>query len=124
MHRTSHSSLKELFYLNGTPYDQLAILDESKLAEVGLPWSAPTILLYSIGANLAIGATITHVLLWYGKEIMEVIHKYRAGENFDPHLAKMKVYKEVPMWWYLVVLLISFAMAMATIYTGHARLPW
>lgn len=30
----------------------------------------------------------------------------------------MKVYKEVPMWWYGGVLLGSFAMAMATCYTG------
>ena len=28
------------------------------------------------------------------------------------------------MWWYTLVLVISFAMAMATIYTGHSALPW
>lgn len=83
-----------------------------------------------------------HVLLWYGKDILEIIRKYRvctydsldahtlikfycqAGETYDPHLAKMKVYAEVPMWWYMLVFLASFAMAMATIYTGHSQLPW
>ncbi|KAJ3513900.1 hypothetical protein NLJ89_g2700 [Agrocybe chaxingu] len=119
-----------LFYENGTLYDQLAILDENfrldpaKLAEQGLPWFASSQVLTKIGFNLAIGATITHVILWYGKDIIEVIRKYRAGENYDPHLAKMKVYPEVPMWWYLAVFVASFSMAMATIYTGHSGLPW
>lgn len=39
----------------------------------------------------------------------------QRGESFDPHLAKMKLYREVPMWWYALVLLGSFAMAMATL---------
>jgi hypothetical protein len=86
------------------------LLDEAKLAQVGLPWFAPTNMLYSIGSNLAIGATITHVAVWYGKEIYENIQAYRRGEAYDPHLAKMKVYPEVPMWWYGLVFLASFAM--------------
>jgi hypothetical protein len=28
------------------------------------------------------------------------------------------------MWWYIAVFLGSFAMAMATVYTGHSGLPW
>ncbi|KAF8801788.1 peptide transporter MTD1 [Phlegmacium glaucopus] len=119
-----------LFFENGTLYDQLAILDSnfrldpSKLAQQGLPWFASSQVIYSIGVNLSIGATIMHVLLWYGKDIIEVIRKHQAGENYDPHLTKMKVYPEVPMWWYVAVLVVSFAMAMATIYTGHSGLPW
>ncbi|KAF8200156.1 peptide transporter MTD1 [Pholiota molesta] len=119
-----------LFNEDGTLYDQLSILDENfrldpaKLEQVGLPWFAGTQVLWKIGGNLAIGATIMHVLLWYGKDILDVIRKYRAGENYDPHLAKMKVYNEVPMWWYILVFIGSFAMAMSTIYTGHSGLPW
>ncbi|KAF8920813.1 peptide transporter MTD1 [Mucidula mucida] len=119
-----------LFYENGTLYDQLSILDddfrldEAKLDVVGLPWFASSQVLTKIGSNLAIGATITHVLIWYGKGILGVIRQYRAGENYDPHLAKMKVYHEVPTWWYIAVFVGSLAMAMATIYTGHSGLPW
>lgn len=36
----------------------------------------------------------------------------------------MKVYNEVPMWWYIAVFVGSFAMAMATIYTSKSGLPW
>ncbi|KAG6898080.1 hypothetical protein C0992_006000 [Termitomyces sp. T32_za158] len=119
-----------LFNENGTRYNQLAILDEhfkldtTKLAQVGLPWFASSQVITRIGSNLAIGATIMHVALWYGKDIVDVIKKYRAGDSYDPHLAKMKVYSEVPMWWYIFTFVGSFAMAMATIYTGHSSLPW
>ncbi|KAF8663701.1 hypothetical protein AX16_000876 [Volvariella volvacea WC 439] len=121
---------QSLFYENGTRYNQLLILDENlmldhaKLAEQGLPWFASSQVLTKIGANMAIGATITHVFLWYGKDIITVIKKYRAGETYDPHLAKMKVYREVPMWWYLATFAACFGMAMATLYTGHSGLPW
>lgn len=80
--------------------------------------------LTKIGTNLAIGATFTHVFLWYGKDIVDAIRKYRAGDNYDPHLEKMKIYSEVPMWWYIVVFVGSFAMAMATVYTSGSGLPW
>ncbi|KAL0579510.1 hypothetical protein V5O48_002503 [Marasmius crinis-equi] len=121
---------QELFTSNGSQYDQLAILDEnfrldeSKLAVQGLPWFAGAQVLYRIGQNLAIGATFTHVAIWYGKEIRDAIRMYRSGDYVDAHMQKMQVYKEVPMLWYAGVLLGSFAMAMATVYTGHADLPW
>ena len=54
-------------------------LDPTKLEAVGLPWFAGTNLLWKIGGNLAIGATITHVFIWYGKDIVEVIRKYRVS---------------------------------------------
>ncbi|KAJ8079376.1 hypothetical protein PM082_021881 [Marasmius tenuissimus] len=121
---------QELFTDNGSAYDQLAILDdqfrldESKLEAQGLPWFSGAQVLYRIGQNLAIGATFMHVGLWYGKEIIDAIRMYRTGDYVDAHMQKMKVYKEVPMWWYAAVLLGSFGMAMATVYTGHADLPW
>ncbi len=36
----------------------------------------------------------------------------------------MKVYDEVPMWWYAGMFVASIAMALATNYTGEALLPW
>ncbi|KAG6827810.1 hypothetical protein H0H92_010388 [Tricholoma furcatifolium] len=102
----------------------ICMLDKSKLAEVGLPWYATSQVITRIGANLAVGATIMHVAVWYGKDIVEIIRKYRAGESYDPHFDKMKVYPEVPMWWYILTFVGSFAMAMATLYTGHSGLPW
>ncbi|KAF8148520.1 OPT oligopeptide transporter protein-domain-containing protein [Mycena galopus ATCC 62051] len=111
---------QELFYENGTQYNQLAILDANFRLDVqGLPWFSSSQVLYKIGTNLSIGATITNVILWYGRDIVEVIKRYRA---YDPHLAKMK--EKVPMRWYIVIFFGSFGMAMATIYTGHSGMPW
>ncbi|KAF6765569.1 OPT oligopeptide transporter protein-domain-containing protein [Ephemerocybe angulata] len=121
---------QQLFYENGTEYDQLTILDErfnldpAKLAVQGLPWFASSQVIGRIAVNLSVGVTFTHVLLWYGKDILDVINKYRRGENYDPHFEKMKVYAEVPMWWYAAMLIGCFGMAMGTIYTSNSGLPW
>ncbi|KAJ3542748.1 hypothetical protein NMY22_g3390 [Coprinellus aureogranulatus] len=121
---------QQLFYENGKRYNQTLILDENfrldpvKLAEQGLPWFASSQVVAKIGHSLAIGSTITHVFVWYGKDIIECIRKYRRGETYDPHLAKMKVYREVPIWWYLAMLAACFAMAMSTIYAAKSGLPW
>lgn len=42
----------------------------------------------------------------------------------DPHYIKLQVYKQVPRWWYLCILVVAFAMAQATNYTGESGLPW
>ncbi|KAH8101853.1 peptide transporter MTD1 [Cristinia sonorae] len=119
-----------LFTEEGKRFQQKLILDENfmldkqKLAEIGLPWLASSQVISKIGANMAIGATFTHVLLWYGPSIIKAIKDYYRGASEDPHLAKMKAYNEVPMWWYAAVFLGSFGMAMGTSYAGKSGLPW
>lgn len=53
--------------------------------------------MYYIGCNLAIGATITYVALWYRESIVKAAREFRRGAVDDAHYAKMRVYKEVPM---------------------------
>ena len=48
----------------------------------GLPWFASSGVINYIGSNLSIGATITHVLLWYGKDIIGVIRNYRVSFSY------------------------------------------
>ncbi|GAA5902251.1 hypothetical protein JCM8208_007240 [Rhodotorula glutinis] len=121
---------QQLFYKNGTVYDQLAILNadyslnSTALAEQGVPWYAASNAVYYLGSNLAIGATLTHVGIWYWRPILNAIKGFRTRTIEDPHYQKMLVYKEVPMWVYGSIILVSFAMAMATCYTGHSQLPW
>ncbi|BGP54983.1 hypothetical protein JCM8202v2_002571 [Rhodotorula sphaerocarpa] len=121
---------QQLFYENGTIYDQLSILNpdyslnETALAEQGLPWYAASNAIYYLGCNLAIGATLTHVGIWYWRPILNAVRQFRTRQINDPHYQKMLVYKEVPMYIYGAIILISFAMAMATCYTGHSQLPW
>ena len=77
---------------NIIPFTRLKLL-------LSKPWFAPTNAIYFLGCNLAIGATFTHVFLWYLPEIRGAIASYRASGHDDPHYRKMQVYKEAPMWW-------------------------
>ncbi|GAA6039532.1 hypothetical protein JCM8097_008371 [Rhodosporidiobolus ruineniae] len=104
---------QDLYYENGTLYDQTTILDadynlnSTALEEQGLPWY-----------------TTSCVFLWHWKEIKEAFQAFRTRSINDPHYEKMKRYKEVPSWVYGAIVLGSFAMAMATCYTGDSHLPW
>jgi OPT family oligopeptide transporter len=61
---------QELFYLNGTLYNQTLILnskyevDPTLLAEQGLPYYAGTWVAQLLASNLGLGATFTHLLIW------------------------------------------------------------
>ena len=66
-----------MFYENGTLYDQLLILnsnyevDPTLLAEQGLPYYAGTFVVNLISTNMALAATITHLLLWNHDDLCE-----------------------------------------------------
>ncbi|KAK0208764.1 OPT oligopeptide transporter [Desarmillaria ectypa] len=119
-----------LYFENGTEYDQSLILDAdysinaTKLEAVGLPFMAGTQVISKIGASLSFGATVTHMILWNGKQVWDTIKIARANKIDDAHYERMKVYEEVPMWWYAGMFVASIAMALATNYTGEALLPW
>ncbi|KNZ81750.1 hypothetical protein J132_10028 [Termitomyces sp. J132] len=61
---------QELFYENGTVYDQLRILndkfevDPELLRKEGLPFYAGSWVVQLLTTNLGLGATFTHLLLW------------------------------------------------------------
>ncbi|KAJ6513070.1 OPT oligopeptide transporter protein-domain-containing protein [Mycena sanguinolenta] len=61
---------QELFYANGSVYNQLLILnsnlevDPTLLAEQGLPFYATTWVVQLLTTNLGMAATFTHLLLW------------------------------------------------------------
>lgn len=119
-----------LFYQNGTEYDQLAILNPDytlnyqKLEEQGLPWYAASQLLYKISRTMYIGAALTHFILWHGKTVYRIVRDSRTKETDDPHYQRMKVYKEVPIWWYLTILAGTSALAIGMAYAAKSGLPW
>ncbi|KAJ7743223.1 peptide transporter MTD1 [Mycena maculata] len=127
---------QDLYYENGSLYNQTLVLDANynlnttALAEQGVPWYTMSMMLYYLGCNLAIGSTLMHGILWYGPAMLAAIRTFRARHGadrctgLDPHYLKMLAYKEVPMYVYGGIVVGSFAMAMATCYTGHAQLPW
>ncbi|KAF5366856.1 hypothetical protein D9758_006513 [Tetrapyrgos nigripes] len=138
-----------LFNEDGTVFDQNLILNddftlnEEKLEAVGLPYFAGTQIIAKIGLSLSFGATgeriragfqtffidsspsaVTHMALWNGKQVWDTIKLSRKGKLEDVHYEKMKVYNEVPFWWYAALFIASVAIGLATNYTGHSGLPW
>ncbi|KIJ55709.1 hypothetical protein M422DRAFT_220506 [Sphaerobolus stellatus SS14] len=122
---------QNLFYENGTIYDQNLILNSdfslnrTAFEFYGQPWQSGSSIIYNIGVSLAIGATFVHVALWYGKDIWTAFIKYLRGDPvFDAHYERMKIYPEVPMYWYAGITLGAFVVAMVCAYTEHSQLPW
>lgn len=93
-------------------------LNPDKLAVQGLPWFSASYTIAKIGTSLSFGATITHMVLWNGKQVWDALKTGQRGECQDPHYLKMKVYNEVPFWWYTLIFVASLAMGMATNYTA------
>ncbi|KAF8275121.1 OPT oligopeptide transporter protein-domain-containing protein, partial [Lactarius quietus] len=69
---------QELFYKNGTVYDQLLILNDklevdlTLLAEQGLPFYAGTWIIYLLTTSIAVAATFTHLSLWNCDDLRRV----------------------------------------------------
>lgn len=119
-----------LFNEDGSQYNQTLILNDDftlnpqKLEQQGLPWFATSQAINKVGTSLAFGATVTHITLWYGKDLWRAVKASRNGAIDDPHYKKMQVYPEVPIWWWAGIFAVSVAMGMATNYTSHSQLPW
>nr|GAT45290.1 OPT oligopeptide transporter [Mycena chlorophos] len=144
---------QELFYANGTVYDQLLILnsnfevDPTLLAEQGLPFYASTWVVQLLTTNLGMAATFTHLLLWNRDELRaawswatpSALKQSFATFNWrfwqdtgmreddpetDPHYREMLKYPDAPNSWYFVTLLISLIIALVLIYKTNSTLPW
>ncbi|KAF8488522.1 OPT oligopeptide transporter protein-domain-containing protein [Gautieria morchelliformis] len=121
-----------LFFENGTQYDQTAILtnnafDAEKYAQVGPAFFSASNALFLLVSNLALGSCLVHVFLWHWPAIRGAFTasnlRGRVTIN-DPHYEKMKAYKPVPTWWFLVIFAMAYTVAQVTNYKGDSGLPW
>ncbi|XP_031492256.1 oligopeptide transporter 3 [Nymphaea colorata] len=81
----------------------------------------------SIGSGFArITATMTHVLLFHGSDIWRQSKTAIYKAKMDIHARLMKNYKEVPQWWFLVLLIgsIVLSLMMSFIWKDEVQLPW
>ncbi|EGN93492.1 hypothetical protein SERLA73DRAFT_64004, partial [Serpula lacrymans var. lacrymans S7.3] len=123
-----------LFSGNGSSYDQSAILDSNnqldpeKYAQIGPPYMTTTYAVSLLASYASMGAAFSHILLWHWKELWTAFRGFnflKSGQDFDDiHFQKMKVYKEVPQWWYGTVFFLSLALAIGMAYVGLNTLPW
>ncbi|KAL0352608.1 UNVERIFIED_CONTAM: Oligopeptide transporter 4, partial [Sesamum calycinum] len=78
------------------------------------------------GLNFAaVMATLTHVIMFNGKEIYE---RYRASHKGKPdiHTRLMKKYRDIPSWWFHVMLLLSLvvSLGLCIFMKDQVQLPW
>lgn len=118
-----------LFQSNGTRLSTTSILnsqgtiDDEKLNEVGLPHLTSSTVWGYFTMNLAIGALITHVLIFYGKDMVLAWKQARSRTQPDPHYQGMLKYKEVPAWWYIALFVLCFFAGLIVTLKGETTLP-
>ncbi|XP_022980943.1 oligopeptide transporter 2-like [Cucurbita maxima] len=79
---------------------------------------------YGIGFA-AIVSTLSHVALFNGKEIYQQFRaSYRSKE--DIHTKLMKKYKDIPAWWFHMLLFLSIilALALCIFMKDQIQMPW
>ncbi|XP_019058544.1 PREDICTED: oligopeptide transporter 1-like, partial [Tarenaya hassleriana] len=127
----------KVFGQNGDKYEIKRILDE-KTFDIDLPaYESYSKLYMSVSFALVYGisfatltATISHVALYDGKFIWDMWRKTSsaAKDAFgDVHTRLMKRnYKAVPQWWFIVILVISFALSLYACegFNKQLQLPW
>lgn len=119
-----------LFKSDGSRFKQLSVMktdsfeiDRDKLAATGVPHLTASTLWNYFGQNLAIGAMITHVIIFYGPSIVRTIKNARSGTLTDPHYQAMRKYKEVPLLWYGIVFLLAVIAGIIVNVKGDTTLP-
>ncbi|XP_008803572.1 oligopeptide transporter 4-like isoform X2 [Phoenix dactylifera] len=120
-----------LFTSTGQPYDITSIVNDKfeidmeayeKHGRINL--SVFFAVTYGLGFA-TIASTITHVALFYGREIYD---RFRASYNGKPdiHTKLMRKYEDIPGWWFhlLLVLTIVVSLILCTVLKDEIQLPW
>ncbi|XP_057950815.1 oligopeptide transporter 9 isoform X2 [Malania oleifera] len=122
-----------LFMSNGSEYNILSIinsdfhLDEASYAKNG-PINLSTFFAMTYGLGFAtLSATVVHVILFNGKDIWKQTKRaFGSTKKVDVHTRLMQKYKQVPMWWFLLILVLNIAAILfaCQYYNDTLQLPW
>ncbi|KAF3435867.1 hypothetical protein FNV43_RR22959 [Rhamnella rubrinervis] len=120
-----------LFTAEGQVYNISAIvndkfeLDLARYQEQGkIHLSMLFALSYGFGFA-TIASTLTHVAFFYGSEIYERYHASYKGKE-DIHTRLMRIYKDIPGWWFYMLLAVSFAVSLVLciFLNDQVQMPW
>ncbi|KZT58250.1 OPT oligopeptide transporter [Calocera cornea HHB12733] len=70
----------------------------------------------------ALTAVLVHAALWHGHDFVRQL-RTSLSEEGDVHSRLMAVYREVPDWWYILLGLVSFGLALVTTLVWPTELP-
>ncbi|CAN1336925.1 Oligopeptide transporter 3 [Linum perenne] len=123
----------QLFTTAGLKYDTTKILTPNFDLNVdaynsyGKLYLSPLFAL-SIGSGFArFTATIVHVALFHGSDIWRQSRSaMKKNVKLDVHAKLMKAYKQVPEWWFMILLggSIVLSLMMSFIWKADVQLPW
>ncbi|XP_023542451.1 oligopeptide transporter 3-like [Cucurbita pepo subsp. pepo] len=122
----------QLFTRTGQKYDTTKILtadfdlNVAAYNSYGKLYLSPLFAL-SIGSGFArFTATLTHVALFNGREIWKQSRAAIKSAKLDIHAKLMQRYKQVPEWWFLILLFGSIALSllMSFVWKEDVQLPW
>lgn len=122
----------QLFTSKGQKYDTTKILtptfelNEAAYNDYGKLYLSPLFAI-SIGSGfLRFTATLTHVLLFNGRDIWRQSKSAVNSAKLDIHAKLMKNYKQVPQWWFLILLAgsIGISLLMSFVWKEEIQLPW
>jgi OPT family oligopeptide transporter len=131
--------------------DDSGVVNETLLMEQGVPYLSATFASYVLTQNLAITATITHLIL-YNWEDLKSAWSFASFENLkklfrrdtwifwrtekapepteeelaamDPHYRLMLKYDECPTWWYGSVFVIATVVGLICIQMSESGMAW
>ncbi|KAG9292397.1 hypothetical protein G9A89_015267 [Geosiphon pyriformis] len=116
---------------NGERYNQTALIDpftgslnETAYEEIGPVYLSVTFASSYFFSFVLFPAALSHVFLFYGKDIWQRFKANKSEEKEDIHLKMMKVYPDIPNWWYGVIFFMMLFVAIFLGYTTEANLPW
>lgn len=116
-----------LFMFNGRSYDVASILNDRFKIDMDAYQQdgrihMSTFFALSYGLSFAaIAATITHVMLFHGKEIYR---RFRASQKDNTRM--MNKYEDASGWWFHALLVLSVAvwLVLCTVLRKEVQLPW
>ncbi|CAG8438337.1 4786_t:CDS:2 [Ambispora gerdemannii] len=118
----------DTFRKDGSRYDPEKItingeFDEKKYKEYGEMYLSPYFAFCYAVSFTSLTALVTHVYLYYGKEIWNRFKNSRV-EDDDIHHKMMNVYPEVSIWWYAGLAISMTIVAVIFVEVYPILLPW
>ncbi|KAI8546134.1 hypothetical protein RHMOL_Rhmol07G0093100 [Rhododendron molle] len=122
----------ELYQSDGQEYNITSIIDSNFHLDIAAyeaegPLYLSTFFAMTYGVGFAaLTATIVHVLLFHGREIWEQSKSSFKEKKTDIHTRLMSRYRQVPEWWFWLILVVNVAATITACeyYNDQLQLPW
>ncbi|KAI8800688.1 OPT oligopeptide transporter protein-domain-containing protein [Cladochytrium replicatum] len=121
------------FTTNGTAYNVSMILNSTDLVfnqtlyDNYSPFRMSPYWVMAYGVNFAaLTATLVHVALYHGPEIVRSVKHSCTTDEFDyetdVHMRLMSKYAEVPTWWYMLLFVSMIGLSILTVHVWNKQL--